>query len=97
MGLYTRIKENTIESYKNRSVPYRGRIIEFNRQRPIVRVERPTNLSRARKLGYRAKQGVMIVRVRVRGGRSKRKTVSGGRKPSKSGRYFTRQVRTGDS
>lgn len=92
MGLYTHIKNNTIESYKNRSDSYRERIITFNRQRPIMKVERPTNLSRARKLGYKAKEGVIVVRVRVRGGSSKRKTSSGGRKPSKSGRYFTRHT-----
>ena len=90
MGLYTHIKQNTIDSYKNRSEPYRQRLIDFNRQPPITRVERPTNIARARKLGYRAKQGVIVVRVRVIGGSSKRKTASGGRKPSKSGRYFTR-------
>ena len=90
MGLYTHIKQNTIDSYKNRSEPYRQRLIDFNRQPPITRVERPTNIARARTLGYRAKQGVIVVRVRVIGGSSKRKTASGGRKPSKSGRYFTR-------
>jgi large subunit ribosomal protein L15e len=90
MGLYTHVKQNTIDSYKNKSEPYRQRLIEFNRQPTITRVEHPTNIARARTLGYRAKQGVLVVRVRVIGGSSKRKTVSGGRKPSKSGRYFTR-------
>src|SRR5208283_2367646 len=51
---------------------------------------KPTNLARARKLGYKAKQGVVIVRVKVSKGKSKRRQPSGGRKPSKSGRYYTR-------
>ena len=53
-------------------------------------MERPTNLARARKLGYKAKQGVVIVRVKVSKGKSKRRLPSGGRKPSKSGKYYTR-------
>ena len=90
MGLYTHIKQNTIDSYKNRSDTYRQRLIDFNRQPTITRVGKPTNIARARKLGYRAKQGVIVVRVGLIGGSSKRKTAAGGRKPSKSGRYFTR-------
>ncbi len=49
---------------------------------------RPTNLARARKLGYKAKQGVIVVRVKIRKGLRKREKQRGGRKPSKSGRFF---------
>jgi large subunit ribosomal protein L15e len=34
----------------------------------VVRIERPTRIDRARSLGYKAKQGIAVVRVQVRRG-----------------------------
>ena len=61
------------------------RAIEWRRQPTIVRVERPTRLDRARKLGYKAKQGFVIVRVRVRRGWLKRPRPKAGRRPKRMG------------
>jgi large subunit ribosomal protein L15e len=48
------------------------RVIRWRRQPSIVRVERPTRLDRARRLGYKAKKGFIVTRVRIRrGGRRK--------------------------
>jgi len=56
------------------------RAIEWRKQRTVVRVERPTRLDRAHKLGYKAKQGFVIVRAKVRrGGRKKQRPTSGRR------------------
>ena len=44
----------------------RSRLIEWRRQPVITRIERPTRLDRARRLGYKAKQGFVLARVRVR-------------------------------
>ena len=50
----------------------RQRVIRWRRQPSIVRVDRPTRLDRARRLGYKAKKGFVVVRVKVRrGGRRK--------------------------
>ncbi|MDE1870683.1 MAG: 50S ribosomal protein L15e [Candidatus Micrarchaeota archaeon] len=76
--------------YKNRSDEYKTRIIKWNAESSITRVDKPTNIARARELGYKAKEGVIIVRVKLKGGSKKRKHAAGGRKPSKSGRYFTK-------
>lgn len=56
----------------------------------VVRIPKPTKLRRAKALGYKAKQGVVVVRVRVRkGGRRKPRPVRG-RKPRRMGvRKFT--------
>jgi large subunit ribosomal protein L15e len=91
MSFYKSVKQNFIAEYKERAPQYKERIIKWNSESPIVRVDKPTNIARARELGYKAKEGVVIVRVRVIGGKKKRPTVSGGRKPSKSGRYFSRR------
>ncbi|MDI6905092.1 MAG: 50S ribosomal protein L15e [Candidatus Bathyarchaeia archaeon] len=63
----------------------RQRLIEWRKQRAIVRVEKPTRLDRARKLGYKAKQGFVIVRVRVRRGGLRKKRPRAGRRPKRMG------------
>src|SRR3989337_1479710 len=56
------------------------RLIECRRQPAVVRVERPLRLDRARKLGYKAKQGFVVARARVRrGGRRKQRPKAGRR------------------
>jgi large subunit ribosomal protein L15e len=58
----------------------RQRLIEWRGQPAVIRVERPLRLDRARKLGYKAKQGFVVVRSRVRrGGRKKPRPTSGRR------------------
>jgi large subunit ribosomal protein L15e len=50
----------------------RDRLIEWRRDPAMLRIDRPTNLSSARSIGYKAKQGFVIARVRViRGGRQR--------------------------
>ncbi len=61
------------------------RAIQWRRQPTIIRVERSTRLDRARKLGYKAKQGFVIVRVRVRRGWLKRSRPKAGRRPKRMG------------
>lgn len=64
----------------------RSRLVEWRKQSAVVRIDKPTRLDKARKLGYKAKKGYIIVRVRVRkGGRQRRLYGRKGRKPSKAG------------
>ena len=42
------------------------KLIEWRKGPAIVRVPKPTNPWRARQIGYKAKQGVVVVRVRIR-------------------------------
>ncbi len=63
----------------------RDRRVAFAREKAIVRIEKPTRPDRARALGYRAKQGFVIVRARIRKGTRKREKPSGGRKPLRAG------------
>jgi len=49
-----------------------SRMQVWRRDPVVVRIDRPTRLDRARSLGYKAKQGIIVVRVSVRrGGRRK--------------------------
>jgi large subunit ribosomal protein L15e len=63
----------------------RQRLIEWRKEPAIVRVEKPTRLDRARKLGYKAKQGFIIVRVRVRRGGLRKQRPKAGRRPKRMG------------
>jgi large subunit ribosomal protein L15e len=63
----------------------RQRLIEWRRQPTIFRIEKPTRLDRARKLGYKAKQGFIVARVRVRRGGLRKKRPKAGRRPKRMG------------
>ncbi len=60
-----------------------SRLIEWRKGNSIVKVDKPLRLDRARALGYKAKKGFVVVRVRlIRGGR-KRPRHKRGRKSGK--------------
>lgn len=56
------------------------------RREPVnCRIERPTRLDAARSLGYKAKQGVVLIRTRIRRGGLRKGKIHMKRKPSKAG------------
>jgi len=61
------------------------RIINWRKQPAIKVIDKPSRLSRARRLGLKAKSGFIIVRVRVRRGGLHKKEVKGGRRQRHSG------------
>jgi large subunit ribosomal protein L15e len=63
----------------------RSRLIAWRRQSVVTRIERPTRLDKARRLGYRAKQGFVLARVRVRRGGLRKKRPTSGRRPKRMG------------
>ncbi len=66
------------------------KLIEWRKGPAIVRVPKPTNPWRARQIGYKAKQGVVVVRVRIRKGGRRKPRPSRGRRPKRMGvRKFT--------
>ncbi len=80
MGAYKYITETLQKQYKERNAEYRAKIIAWRAGPAMERLERPTNIIRARRLGYKAKQGYAVVRVRVDKGRRTRRRSNGGRK-----------------
>ncbi len=80
MGAYKYITQTLQKQYKERDAAYRAKVIAWRAGPAMVKVESPTNLSRARTLGYKAKQGYIIVRTRVDKGRRTRRRSNGGRK-----------------
>lgn len=63
----------------------RQRLVEWRQQQTVTRIERPTRLDRARKLGYKAKQGFVVSRVRVRRGGLRKQRPRSGRRPKRMG------------
>jgi len=61
------------------------RMIEWRHGNSFVRVEKPLRLDRARQIGYKAKQGYVIVRARVRRGSLRKPTIKGGRRAKRKG------------
>ena len=80
MGAYKYITQTLQKQYKERDALYRNKVMKWRAGPAIERVERPSNLSRARTLGYQAKQGYIVVRARVDKGRRTRRKTMGGRK-----------------
>jgi len=89
MGMYKYMKESIISEYKERPAEYKQRLVEWNTAPTVARIAKPTNIARARELGYKAKEGIIVVRVKVGKGKHKRAQPGGGRKPSRSGRFFS--------
>lgn len=65
----------------------REKLIEWRKEPTVVRIERPSRLEKAHMLGYKAKQGVIVVRVRVRKGGRRKPRPSSGRRPKRMGLY----------
>lgn len=58
---------------------------DWRREGAIERIERPTRLDRARDLGYKAKQGVIMARVSVRKGTANKRRFTAGRRSKRQG------------
>ncbi len=85
MGMYKYVKDIWRKPKMNLGPLWQQRLISWRRTAPVERIEKPTRIDRARNLGYKAKQGITLARVRVdRGGRV-RATDRAGRKPKKAG------------
>jgi len=80
MGAYRYITETLQKQYKKRDAAFRAKVIAWRKGPAMEKVERPSNITRARRLGYKAKQGYIVVRVRVDKGRRTRRRTDGGRK-----------------
>jgi len=78
--------------WKN-SETVKSRLLEWRREPVIVRLEKPSRLDRARSLGYKAKQGFVVIRIRVLKGGRTRPRFKAGRKPSKMGmlKYYPKK------
>lgn len=86
MGTYKYIKKAWLKPKSTIKELLKQRLIQWRHESAVARIEYPTRLDRARNLGYRAKQGFILTRVRVLRGGKKRP------RPTKKGRRSKRQT-----
>lgn len=63
----------------------RDRVVQWRKQNAVTRIEKPSRIQRARRLGYKAKQGIIVIRMRVGTGGMRRKRPRSGRRPKHLG------------
>ncbi len=74
-----------IQLWRDNGPNIRERIVGWRKQNAITRIEKPSRLQRARRLGYKAKQGIIVVRMRVGTGGMRKPRPTGGRRPKHLG------------
>jgi len=74
-----------LQMWKDNSIELRNRAITWRRQNAMLRIDRPSRLLRARRLGYKAKEGIIVVRMRVGMGGMRKQRPRGGRRPKHLG------------
>ncbi len=84
-GLYHRLRDAWKKPDKK---TLRERMIEWRKSPVFTRVYKPLRLDRARALGYKAKKGFVIIRIRIKRGGHKRPRPNKGRR---SKRLHTRK------
>ena len=83
--MYRHISESWRAQLKKTRSDLDRRAIAWRRQPTITRVERPSRLDRARALGYKAKQGYVVARVKIGRGGMRRVRPKSGRRPKHLG------------
>ncbi|MBS3149084.1 50S ribosomal protein L15e [Candidatus Woesearchaeota archaeon] len=74
------------ESWNNQGAKaFQQKLIGWRREPVSIKLEHPTRIDRARALGYKAKEGFLIVRTRLRKSRRMRPKIKKGRKSSNKG------------
>ncbi|MBT4059249.1 MAG: 50S ribosomal protein L15e [Euryarchaeota archaeon] len=76
---WKRPKDNIPSDYR------RERMTKWRSEPVFHRVAKPTRIDAARRVGYKAKQGVTVVRTRIRRGGLRKSKINAKRKPSKMG------------
>ncbi len=79
MAIFKYLRE-AWQSDKNAAL-WRQRMIDWRREPVTVRISKPMRLDRARSVGYKAKQGYVVVRQRVKRGGRMRERIRMGRRP----------------
>jgi large subunit ribosomal protein L15e len=89
--MHNYISATWINMWKSKAGELKSKAILWRTEPTIHRIQRPSRLDRARRLGYKAKQGIIVVRARVgRGGMRKQRPVSG-RRPKHLGVIHIKQ------
>ncbi len=74
-----------IKLWKENAPELRERVVRWRKEEAVTRIEKPSRIQRARRLGYKAKQGIIVIRMRVGTGGMRKQRPRGGRRPKHLG------------
>jgi len=80
MGYLKYFRQTYRKSKKELREVLQSRLIEWRKSKAVSRVKRPTRIDRARALGYKAKKGYIIARVRLLRSKRQRPLIKKGRR-----------------
>lgn len=83
---FAKILRNLWRNKKQVRKLLRDRLIQWRREDTVVKIEKPTRIEKARSLGYKAKEGILMARVRVKRGGRKKERIRKGRRSKRMGR-----------
>ncbi len=85
MGLHKYMRNLWKKPQENMPDLWRERLLLWRKEPVTVKIAKPTRIDRARSLGYKAKQGFVVVRQRVSRGGHRRAQPKHGRRPKRFG------------
>ncbi len=74
-----------LKMWKENSTELRKKAVLWRKENAVTRIDKPSRITRARRLGYKAKQGITVVRMRVGTGGMRKQRPRGGRRPKHLG------------
>ena len=84
-SIYNYIGDQWRSSSKEHKAVQKERLLKYRRDDSTTKIERPTRLDRARKLGYKAKHGYILARTRIRRGGMRKHAITSGRRAKRAG------------
>ena len=84
-SVYSYIGDQWKSPSKEHKALQKDRLFHYRREDATVKVEKPTRIDRARALGYKAKQGYIIARTRIRRGGMHKHAITSGRRAKRTG------------
>jgi large subunit ribosomal protein L15e len=74
-----------LKMWQENSPVLRDKAVLWRKQNAVTRLDKPSRIQKARRLGYKAKQGIIVIRMRVGTGGMRKKRPRGGRRPKHLG------------
>ena len=83
--MYSQISKTWQGIFHDKPASIKALAVKMRSEPALLRLERPSRLDRARALGYKAKEGVVVVRARVSRGGMRKQRPRSGRRPKHMG------------
>jgi large subunit ribosomal protein L15e len=84
-SIYSYVGEQWKSPTKEHKLLQKKRLILYRREDATTKLEKPTRIDRARALGYKAKQGYIMARTRIRRGGMHKHAITSGRRAKRAG------------